>query len=94
MQGHVQRKKEIDIKGTVSRELSHRLLYIFQKLFSRPIIASLKNFNFIKGTVCNVHKTVQRKLSWVILLCSNHRAGGVQFLSPGCDMYTFEDVGG
>ena len=35
-------------KGTVSRELRHRLLYIIWKLFSRPIVASL-NFNFIKG---------------------------------------------
>ncbi len=41
-----------------------------------------------------VHKTVQRKLSWVILLCLNHIAGGVQFLSPGCDMYTFPLGGG
>ena len=36
-----------------------------------------KNFNFIKGTVRNVHKTVQRKLCWDILLCFNHIAVGV-----------------
>ena len=45
-------------------------------------------------TVRNVHKTVQHKLSWVILLCLNHIAGGVQFSSPGCDMYTFPLGGG
>ena len=30
--GHIQEKKEIDIKGSVSRKLRPRLLYIIQKL--------------------------------------------------------------
>jgi len=37
------------VKGTVSRELRHRLLYIIQKLFSRPIVASLKILILLKG---------------------------------------------
>ena len=36
-------------KGTVSRELRHRLLYIIQKLFSRPIVTSLKILILLKG---------------------------------------------
>ena len=35
--------------GTVSRELSHRLLYIIWKLFSRPIITSHKVLTLLKG---------------------------------------------
>ena len=38
-----------DVKGTVSRELRHRLLYIIQKLFLRPIVASLKILILLKG---------------------------------------------
>ena len=37
------------LKGTVSRELRHRLLYIIQKLFSRPIVVSLKILILFKG---------------------------------------------
>jgi len=36
-------------KGTVSRELRPMLLYIIGKLFSRPIVASLKIFILLKG---------------------------------------------
>ena len=36
-------------KGTVSRELRHRLLYIIRKLFSRPIIASHKILILLNG---------------------------------------------
>ena len=65
-------------EGTVSRELRHRLLYIIQKLFSRPVVASLKILILLKGQfVGNVHKTVHRKLSRVILICFSHIAGGV-----------------
>jgi len=39
----------IVIKGTVSRELRHRLLNIIQKLFSRPVVASLKILIKVKG---------------------------------------------
>jgi len=39
----------IVIKGTVSRELRHRLLSIIQKLFSRPVVASLKILILLKG---------------------------------------------
>ena len=37
------------IKGSVSRVLRWVLLYIIQKLFSRPIIASHKILTFLKG---------------------------------------------
>ena len=37
------------LKGTVSRELRHRLLYIIQKLFSRPVVASLEILILLKG---------------------------------------------
>ena len=37
------------LKGTVSRELRHMLLYIIQQLFSRPIVASLKILILLKG---------------------------------------------
>jgi len=40
---------ENNIKGTVSRKLRHRLLYIIGKLFSRPIIAWHKILTFLKG---------------------------------------------
>jgi len=40
---------ENNIKGTVSRKLRHRLLYIIQKLFSRPVVASLKILILLKG---------------------------------------------
>ena len=36
-------------KGSVSRVLRWVLLYIIQKLFSRPIIASHKILTFLKG---------------------------------------------
>ena len=36
-------------KGTVSRELRLMLLYIIQKLFSRPIVASHKIYILLKG---------------------------------------------
>ena len=49
------------IKGTVSRELRPMLLYIIKKLFSRPIIAGHKIDIFIKGTLHNHQKTLQRK---------------------------------
>ena len=39
----------LSLKGTVSRELRHRLLYIIQKLFSRPVVASLKILILLKG---------------------------------------------
>ena len=38
----------VPIKGTVSRELRPMLLYIIGKLFSRPIVASLKIFILLK----------------------------------------------
>jgi len=41
------------------------------------------NLNFIKGTVRNVHKTVQRKLSWVMLLCFYHVKCAEKFVSTG-----------
>jgi len=37
------------VKGSVSRVLRWVLLYIIQKLFSRPIIASHKILTFLKG---------------------------------------------
>ena len=37
------------VKGTVSRELRHMLLYIIQKLFSRHIVAWLKILILLKG---------------------------------------------
>jgi len=37
------------LKGTVSRELRHRLLYIIRKVFSRPIVASHKIYILLKG---------------------------------------------
>ena len=37
------------LKGNVSRVLRWVLLYIIQKLFSRPIIASHKILTFLKG---------------------------------------------
>ena len=37
------------IKGTVSRELRPMLLYIIQKLFSRPIVALHKIYILLKG---------------------------------------------
>ena len=39
----------IIIKGSVSRVLRWVLLYIIQKLFSRPILTSHKIFTFLKG---------------------------------------------
>ena len=36
-------------KGTVSRELRPMLLYIIQKLFSRPIVTLLRIFILLKG---------------------------------------------
>ena len=39
----------LQFKGTVSRELRPMLLYIIGKLFSRPIVASLKIFILLKG---------------------------------------------
>ncbi len=36
-------------KGSVSRKLRPMLLYIIGKLFSRPIVASLKIFILLKG---------------------------------------------
>ena len=76
------------LKGTVSRELRPMLLNIIKKLFSRPIIAGHKIY------IHNHQKTLQHKLSWLMLLCLNHVAGGIYFFSPGCDMYTFVGVGG
>ena len=38
-----------DLKGTVSRKLRPRLLYIIKKLFSRPIIAGHKILILLKG---------------------------------------------
>jgi hypothetical protein len=38
-----------NVKGTVSQELRHRLLYIIRKLFSRPIVASHKILILLKG---------------------------------------------
>ena len=65
----------LTIKGTVSRELRPMLLYIIGKLFSRPIVALLKIFILLKGQfTMYIHKTLQRKLSWVILLCLYHVA--------------------
>ena len=37
------------LKGTVSQELRHRLLYIIRKLFSRPIVALHKIYILLKG---------------------------------------------
>ena len=37
------------LKGTVSQELRHRLLYIIRKLFSRPIVALHQIFILSKG---------------------------------------------
>jgi len=42
-------EKKITVKGTVSRELRPRLLYIIRKLFSRPIIAGHKIYILLKG---------------------------------------------
>ena len=36
-------------KGSVSRQVRHRLLYIIRKLFSRPIIAGHKILILLKG---------------------------------------------
>jgi len=40
---------DVLVKGTVSQELRHRLLYIIRKLFSRPIVASHKIYILLKG---------------------------------------------
>ena len=40
---------EVPFKGTVSRELRHRLPYIIRKLFSRPIVTSHKIYILLKG---------------------------------------------
>ena len=53
-------------KGTVSRELRHRLLYIIGKLFSRPIVALLKIYILLKG-----HFTIFKKPSSVSKAGSN-----------------------
>ena len=70
-------------KGTVSRELRPRLLYIIRKLFSRPFVASLKIFILLKGQFAMYIpcKTLQRKLSWVILLYLYHVACAEKFVS-------------
>ena len=44
-----EKMENITFKGTVSRELRHRLLYIIQKLFSRPIVALLKILILLRG---------------------------------------------
>ena len=46
------------LKGSVSQDLRWVLLYINRKLSLRPI----KNVNFIKGLVHNLHKTGRRTL--------------------------------
>jgi len=57
------------------------LLNIIGKLFSRPIVASLKIFILLKGQFTMYIKTIQRKLSWVILLCLYHVACAEKFVS-------------
>ena len=60
-------------KGTVSRELRPLLLYIIRKLFSRPIVASLKIFILLKGQFA----------MYVILLCLYHVACAEKFVCTG-----------
>ena len=45
----LQKQSFLAIKGSVSRELRHWLLYIIQKLFSRPVVALLKILILLKG---------------------------------------------
>ena len=76
------RNVKMRFKETVSRELRRVLLNINWKLFSRAILAHRKNFNFVKGTLHNQQKKIQRMNGPTILdrlhnsRCGNHKGCG------------------
>ena len=55
------------LKGTVSRELRHRLLYIIQNLFSGAMVAHQKILILVKGYFALYKKKIQHKNSPTIL---------------------------
>ena len=66
------KKKKIHFfKGSASRVLRWVLLYIIQKLFSRPIIASHKILTFLKGQF-TINKNRQAQPCTMIWFCPDN----------------------